>query len=182
MNDEKKKRMLALVFSLVSVLSLVAVIPEVLNYVEFYKVTERFSFDLAEIKLDATRIDAGEALVALTFNATNPTSFVGLKVTDITCNLHFLKSSETQSLPGFSVKLSVPATVGVLQSALVRVNHTYRYTGEQQYESNVRFLISYVKAKPQQITWILTGQFTVEAYAYVIPANMGPFIFTENLD
>jgi len=175
-----RKRM-TIIFATIAIVSLVAVMPEVLNYAEFYRTVETFGFSLAEITVDTTAIQSGEAQVTVKFNATNPTSFAGIQVIGVICSLSFLREQSFQSLRSLNEIFPQPIRVEPFQSTTVMVNFTFRYGGEQQYEYDVRWLITYLQSGQQEILWMVIGQYTLKAYAYVFPRQIDTATYTTQL-
>ena len=167
----QKKNLFTLLFTVCAVISLVWTAPEILNYVEFYKVVEKFQIVLDNISVNTTKIYAGEVLVIVEFKVTNPTEFVGLKVSSITCQLRYINDGSPQFLAGITETFSPHTQVEPLQSIRMAVDFELKYRG---YESQIRDFIGYLQTGPERMDWIVTGQFILQAYSSVLPIHIGP--------
>jgi len=165
-------------FAVSAGISLILVIPEILNYVEFYKAAEDFQITLENVTVNDSKIEDGKVFVNVKFNITNPTGFVGLKVSSVSCHMDYRGGSTYQSLAGKTQVFSPPTQVNPSQSNIVWINFDLEYKG---YEILIRDFIGYLYTNPEKIDWIITGQFILQAYTNSFAVQIGPFQHTTYL-
>jgi hypothetical protein len=173
-----KRNIIATVFSVLAVISLILVTFEVLNYVEFYKAVERFQVELENVAIDSSRINEGEILVEVQLKATNPTGFVGLEISSVLCHLTYVKGGAPQFLAGLSRALSPPMAAGPSQATILELDFDLKHIGE---ENLVRDFIGYLQKNPERIDWIITGRTAIKAYTNIFEIIIGPFEYSTNL-
>lgn len=169
---ERKKSAISTIFAISTLISLILIIPELLNYIEFYKVVERFRIELENITVNNTKMYEGEILVKVEFEATNPTGFVGLKISSVTCRLKYIKDGVLQSLTGITQTFSPHAQVDPPESVILQVDFNLKYKGHNKL---IRNFIGYLQTNPEKMDWIVTGQFIVQVYTTILPIQVGPF-------
>jgi len=163
---------ISIFFAVSAGISIILVIPDILNYVEFYKVSENFEITLENVTLNDSKIKEGKVFVNVKFNITNPTGFVGLKVSSVTCHMKYIKDGVPRSLAGTTRAFSPPTQVNPSQSVMVNVDFDLKYKG---YEIPIRDFIGYLQKNPEKIDWIITGQFVLLAYTNSFAVQIGPF-------
>jgi len=163
---------MSILFAVAAVVSLILVIPEINNYIEFYKGIQNFQILLESITINNTRIDEGQVFIMVNFEATNPSGFVGLTISSVTCQLKYVKDGLLQSLAGITQTFSPPTEVNPPQSVIVCVDFDLEYKG---HDNLIRNFIGYLQTNPEKMDWIVTGQFIIRAYADVFPIQIGPF-------
>ena len=175
---EKKRNIIATVFSVLAIVSLILVTFDVLNYAEFYKAMERFQIGLENVALDESRINEGEVIVKVQLRATNPTEFAGLEISSVLCHLKYVKDGVPRFLAGLSKELSPPVTARPSQATILELDFDLKHSGQ---ESLVRDFIGYLQKNPEKIDWVITGQTTMEAYRSVFEIMIGPFEYSTSL-
>ncbi len=171
---------LLIVFSTCCLLSLILVAPDLANYSEFYRAIDRVDFALTEITIDLTLLDTGVVHITVDFNVTNPTSFDGIKIPTITCHLRYFMENQLRSLMGVTQTISPVAELEPYQSTVIRINFTIEYSIQQQ--ELARIFLGYLQLHPQQIEWLVLGQYVLQAYNYSLAIQFDPATYITSLE
>jgi hypothetical protein len=176
----KLMKKLQIIFFAFAIISFMAIMPSISNYMEFYRAIERCQADLQETSLNLTRLNSGFVYLTLVFNVTNPTGFRGLKVTTTTCNIHYTTSgqAEYKQLQGLTKTFQKPLDIPPLDAAKMTLNFTFSYLSEVL---SVKDFMAFLLMEPEDIQFIFTGQFVLHAYTYTFAIPMGPFDSIINL-
>ncbi len=167
-------------FVALSVISLLIVMPDAINYAEFYGATASFEFTVTKIKTDISSLQTGIVLVMLEFNLSNPTPFNGLKFYSVNCMLrHSIFANWLDggsNVGGINQQISPPIQIGPYGSATLKLNRTF----VGQTDETVRNFIGYLQSNPSEIFWMVQGKYVLEAYDSMISQDisLNPYVET----
>jgi len=147
------------------------------DYIEFYKAVENCQLELYEAKLNTTQLRNGIVHLLIKFNVSNPTNFKNLKVTTITCNLYYStpQFSLPKQLPGLTETFREP--IGIPSNGYSIIEVEFKFKRESEHKA-IKEFFNLLLTEPEEIDFILQGQYVLYAYRYPFAISMGPFIFS----
>jgi len=95
-----KRTALMAIFLVINMISAVLLVTSTLNYIEFYRALERFTLKLANVNL---LTQENYVKVVITFSMWNPTSYVGLKLRELSYLLQFASNSDSVYVSSYTL-------------------------------------------------------------------------------
>jgi len=170
-----------LIYTSLTVIFEILLIPPLINYIDFYKAIERHKMSLKGAELDISQLRTGTVKLLTMFNISNPTNFKGLKVTSITCNLKYSLYEQNiyKNLPGLTEVFQKPIEVPPNSYTEIPINFTFTYLSERP---EIKEFFALLSKKPDKIKFIFKGQYVLYSYTYPFTILMDPFEYIISLN
>ena len=142
-----KQNAFTIIFLGISVLSAISLVNATLNYVEFYTAIERLELTVINV---STSIGQTKVNVTLFFQITNPTTYMGLKLQELSYILKFEANDETVDICWDLTAYREPIPVNPVS------NMTFQYTIDLNIDKDTtRYLMQHYETHQGNIKWLL---------------------------
>jgi len=141
--------------SVITLISVVSLVPPTVNYVEFYRAFQKINLDISGFRFEFT--DTYRGSISMNFSITNPTDYKGISVISLVFKVLLVNNTKTYQLTDGKIRVWIKSDPGKPLEPKSAIHGSFNTILDLSYKKELADLIREIYDNNGELTWCISN-------------------------